>query len=112
MIEEIKNVHANLQLQVLSQVIVLCHTEIEVPIMRAHQSVAPQIPKVLRSRNAVTRRVERAGDFESCEVQKAVRRVFTGERISHQVGPAKEFTAAVEVALKQIVDVERLTGSN
>src|ERR1700682_1216322 len=98
MIEEIKDVHANLHLHMLAQAVVLCHAEIEVPIMRPHQSVAPQIPKVLRSRNAVTRRVERAGHLESRKVQKAVRRMCASERISHQIGPAKEFTAAVEIA--------------
>src|SRR5258706_9317310 len=110
MIEEIKDVHPNLHLHALAEVVVLYHAEVEVPIMRPNQSVAPETPKVLRARYTVTRCVERAGDLERREVQKAVRRVCAGKRISHQVRPAKEFTAAVEVAFKQIVDVERLAG--
>src|SRR5258708_15909741 len=108
MIEQIEDVHAYLHLHPFTQVVILDDAEIKVPVVRSTKSVAAQIPKVLRTRNTVAHGVQRARHFECRDVQKAVRCVCASEGISHEVGPAKEFAASIEVAFKQIIDVEGL----
>src|SRR5437868_12417904 len=110
MVEQIEYVYPKLHLDVFAQLVVFHQAEIEILEAGADIGVASYISEVLRSRNAVAARIERARHLEGREVQEIVGRRGAGERIANHVRTAKEFAAAVEVAFKQIVDVEWLTG--
>src|SRR6266567_2773837 len=103
MIEQIEYIHSQLHAHTFSQLVVLHYTEIKIPEARSDQGVAAQTTKVLRAGNAATLIIERAGDLESGEIKKLTGRARAGERITNEIGPAKEFATAVEVTFKQVI---------
>src|SRR5205807_951195 len=102
MIEQVENVYAKLQFQMLAQFVVLHQAQIEVLEVRPDKGVAPDVPKMLGAGNAVAAGIQRAWHFEGAQVDIIERRAGAGKRIAHQVGPPEKLSAAVEVAFEQI----------
>ncbi len=111
MIEQIEYIHSQLHAHTFSQLVVLHYTEIKIPEARSDQGIAAQATKVRRAGKAATLTIKRAGDFESGEVKKLAGLARAGERITHEIGPSKEFATAVEVTFKQVIDIDRLARS-
>src|ERR1700730_8300467 len=111
MIEQVEYIHSQLHAHTFSQLVVLHYAEVKIPVARSDQRIAAQTTKVLRAGNAANFFVQRAGNLESREVKKLAGCARPGKRITHEVWPAKEFAAPIEVTLKQVIDIERLTRS-
>ena|SRR5258707_13207039 len=111
MIEQVEYIHSQLHAHTFSQLVILHYAEIKIPEARSDQGVAAQATKVLRAGNATTLIIERAGDLESRKVEKLAGCARAGEWITYEIGSAKEFATAIEVPLKQVIDIERLTRS-
>ena len=108
MIEQVEYIHSQLHAHTFSQLIVLHYTEIKIPVARSHQGIAAQTTKVLRAWNAGTLVIKRAGDLESGEVKKLAGCARAGERVTYEIGSAKEFATTVKVTFEQVIDIDWL----
>ena len=98
MVKEIENVSAELHVEPLIQLCVLGQREVKILEVRADESVAAQVAKVLRAGNAAaSSRIPIAWRGKRGEVQQLVMAPSPCERIAYEVWTFKEFIAVVVV---------------
>src|SRR5437016_5901170 len=109
MVERIEYVNPKLHLQPLSDRRSLGQAEVQVRIIRSHESVTAKVAKVFGARNAVSTAIQGAGYLQGAEVEQLAWPAGAGQWVSNYIGTTEELAAAVEVALKQIIYVVGLS---
>src|SRR5437764_13925236 len=112
MIERIEDIHTKLHLQPLRYVIAFSQAQGEILDCGTNKSIAAKIAEVLGSGNTVSAAVQGTRYLERAEVQELARSMSAGKGIAHQVRTSEEFKASIEVAFKQIIQVEGLSGAH
>lgn len=104
-IQDIKNLRAQLQRDVFGYFRRFEHRKIEIFIPRTDERISAEAAEMIGSRHANAVRVERAGDFERRQVQEIIRRARSGVRVADQIGTREKFAGAVVIV--EEVDVKR-----
>src|SRR5258708_17010966 len=134
MVEQVVSLKAKLHVHVLSNCCPVVDGEVKLSEMRSNKgipSLASEVHGVDAGRysdgsascsgrrinqsaicSGVAQAIRRAGNGKGCELQIVVRIVLMIDDGANHVWPGKKFACAVEVVLKVIVQVKRLTGLN